>query len=214
MKMRPSYLLSIALFTSNVQTGHSQAFTNLNFESAVVTGHSAGDSIPAANAFPGWNVSLAPVYNGISLGAPAISIIDSAAPLGAGPLQGKYSAFLFGSLGVTAEISQTGLIPAGTESVRMDVYTFYGFTVMLDGQPLTMVPLSSTSSYTVYGADIPAYAGETATLSLDVPPIAEPNAAEFDGIVFSPQSTPEPSTWALILCGAGVFALKRRAKRR
>jgi hypothetical protein len=97
--------LSIVLFTALSAQGQD-GFQNLNFEAANVSGYSAGSSIPASLALPGWTAYLTDtststvtpesqvVYDGISTGGPVISVID--ANSGFAPLQGNYSVFLFG----------------------------------------------------------------------------------------------------------------------
>lgn len=210
---RPLFAALLILFAFNLRVPAQGTFQNLNFESANVTGVSPGSSISAAKAFPGWTTSLSPVYDAISIGGPLISVIDRNVGVpGAGPLQGNFSAFLFGSQGVTATLSQTGSVPNGTQSLLMDVYVFTDFDVTINGQQLNMVPLSGTSNDRVYGADISSFAGQTATLSLIVPPVATPNAAEFDSITFSPNPIPEPATLSLLLCGAGLLGAIRYAR--
>ena len=209
MKITVKTRLLILLVALSSQVGGAQGFVNLDFEDANVAGYSPGSMIPTADAFPGWSVGASTAgYDLIPLGSFAISIIDSNAP--AFVLQGNYSAFLFGANGIAAEISQTGLVPNGTESLQMDVYSFYNFIVTLGGQTLNMIPLSTNSTSIVYGADISAFAGQNATLSLIAPPVANPNGVEFDSIVFSSQSVPEPSEFGLFALGGLFFRLGRR----
>ena len=143
---KTSVILLVVLLT--LDGGHSQGFINLNFESANVSGYSPNSSIPIADGLPGWSASLFNsgttntltqiVYDGISLGGPGVSVIDTNAPA-FGPLQGKYSAFLFGggTSGnlLSASISQTGVVPVGTESLMLDAYVYgASFSVTL-GEP-------------------------------------------------------------------------------
>jgi hypothetical protein len=206
---------------------YGQGFVNLDFESADVSGYSPGQPVPVGSALPGWGAyfitggttnALTQVrYDGISAGTAAISIIDSGAPTDFLPLQGEYSAYLFGSNltgDEAAMISQTGLVPNGTVSLLMDVYTFYNFEVTLGGQTINMVPLQSFSNYTLYGGNISSFAGNIETLSLIAPPTGGPNDEEFDDIQFSPLPVPEPTVFGLLALGGllfGLFRFKRLA---
>jgi hypothetical protein len=193
-------------------------FQNLDFESAQIpSGTRPGSGASINSAFPGWTPSVA-FYDGASLGGAAICIIDQ---LNAGdkPLQGSYSAYLFGGSdpfqGPTSmTISQTGLVPNGTTSLLMDVYAWFSFTVSLGGQPVNMVPLQTFPSYTLYGGDISAFAGQTAKLSITAPPapygMVNPNGVLLDDIRFA--TIPEPSV--LAICALGALLLGRRVLER
>jgi hypothetical protein len=202
-----------------VQNAGAQGFINLDFESANVSGYPPNSmDVPVSSAIPGWGAysinssgtnSLTQVgYDFISLGSAGISVIDSSAPAFS-PLQGEYSAILFGSLGTTTMISQTGLVPNGTKSLMMDIYASDSFEVTLGGQTINMVPLQTFSNYTLYGGDIASFANQVETLNLLAPPTAVPNIAEFDSIVFSPSSVPEPSVLGLFALGGLLSGLRR-----
>ncbi len=212
--------ITLALFLIGRQFGYSQDFANLDFEAANVSGYSTDDTIPTTNAFPDWtsfffsntttDITSFVYYNAIPLGSATISVVDGNAPAGFGPLQGNYSAYLFGSYGYSAGISKTGLVPIGTQSIQMDVYSFLGFNVMLNGQTLNMIPLATNSpNDIVYGADVSMFANQVATLSLIAPPLENPNGAEFDSIVFSTSSIPEPSELTFGALGALIIGFGR-----
>jgi hypothetical protein len=197
-------------------------FQNLDFESASIpSGTQPGSGAFISSALPGWTPSGA-IYDGVSLGGAIICIEDG---LGGWPrpLQGTYSPALFGGyspiVGVSSTISQTALVPNGTTSLLMDaqpVFSWnYGFTVSLGGRTVSMVPLETFSSYTVYGGDISVFAGQTAQLSITVPPppsySPNPNGFLFDNIMFS--TIPEPSVLGLAAVGlllVGWRVLERR----
>jgi hypothetical protein len=158
-------------------------------------------------------------YDGISLGGALISVIDSNAPAFK-PLQGMYSAFLFGGgpAGLTsATISQTGLVPAGTESLLFDAYVSgASFIVTLGGQAINMTALQTFSNYSLYGGNIPTtLAGQTETLSFTEPPPigVPPSFFELDNIQFSNSFVPEPSTLSLFVLGAVLLGWRVLGRR-
>jgi hypothetical protein len=175
----------VAISFALLRNVSGQSFENLDFESANVSGYPVDsiNDVPVSSALPGWSAyginnssgtnALTQVgYDFISIGSSGISVIDSNAP-GFSPLQGDYSAFLFGSrvgsVSNTAMISQTGLVPSGTMSLRLDAYAFDNFEVTLGGQTINMIPLQTFSNYTLYGGDISSFAGDVETLSLIAP---------------------------------------------
>jgi hypothetical protein len=201
----------------------AQGFTNLNFESANVSGYPPGSGdVPISAALPGWsgyygnNQTSQVWYDGISIGGAVISIIDNNAPSFA-PLQGNYSAFLFGGggpEGLSASISQTAVIPTGTESLLMDAWSYDASPIVaINGQPISMIPLQTFANYSLYGGTVPAAdIGPSVTLSFTDPPPATggPSMFELDNITFSTQAVPEPSPLALTAVGGLLFALYRR----
>jgi hypothetical protein len=229
MKLKVAIIVSLCSYSANAQG----TFQNLNFESANIAGYPPGSGdVPISAALPGWsgfygNSPTSQVsYDGISLGGDVISVIDNQAPSYA-PLQGTYSVFLFGGGApsvISAEITQTGLVPAGTRSLLFDGYVSGApFVVTLGGQTINMVPLEtfpssgSTPAYSLYGGNIPsAFAGQSETLTFTEPAPANspPSMFELDNISFSPNTVPEPSPLALTGIGALLFALYRRFARR
>lgn len=217
-KIMKAKITTLILLLSGVQFGFPQGFANLDFEAANVSGYAVGGTIPTANAFPDWTAfffsdtitnTLDPVnYDAISLGSAEVSVVDSRSPAGFGPIQGNYSAYLFGSMGYSMGIRQTGLVPVGTKSLFVDVYAWYGFNVALNGQTISMTPLQTFSNYTLYGGDISSFAGQVSTLSIIAPPLAGPNGVEIDSIILSPSSIPEPSIFVLFVLGGLLFVLR------
>jgi hypothetical protein len=224
--------LVIGLFLLGRGRCFSQSFLNLDFESAKVSGYSPDSSdVPTTSALPGWtayysnssvtNTANQVWYDGISLGGAIISVIDANAP-SFSPIQGKYSAFLFGGGTsdnlLSASISQTGVVPAGTESLLFDAYVFgASFTVTLGGQTINMTPLQTSSNYTLYGGNIPSdLAGISEALTFTEPPAAssQPSMFELDNIQFSPSSVPEPSALGLSVLGGWVLVWRSWKARR
>jgi hypothetical protein len=215
------HYMSLCILISSLYAPHSLeaqgTFVNLNFESANVVGFPPDSSdVPTSDALPGWTALYGSTatsevwYDGISLGGAMVSVIDANAPAFA-PLQGTYSAFLFGGAApppgssgfVSAGLSQTAVVPAGTQSLQFDGYVSGApFVVTLGGQTINMTALEtfpntgSYPPYTLYGGNIPsAFAGQTETLSFTEPPATgvQPSMFELDNISFSTQSIPEPS---------------------
>jgi hypothetical protein len=228
------YAIIVPLLFSSGLDGLAQGFVNLDFESANPSGYSPGaNNLPTSSAFPEWGVyysspgvgTNAPTrvwYDSLSLGGAFISVNDVNTGSGFAPIQGQYSAYLFGGPSdyfsidgnpTYVTLSQTGLVPNGTESLEMDVRAGNGFTVTLGGQAINMVPLETFPGYTTYGGDISGLAGSIAQLSVTAPPTGVPNAVLLDNIRFSSQFVPEPGVFSLSALGAlllGWHGLGRR----
>ena len=175
-KLLLAFIIAAVELTSH--SGLSQGtFVNLNFESANVSGYAQNSSnIPITQALPGWgapnssDTSALVWYDAISAGGYMIAINDANLQGVLSAFQGGYSAWLFGGANAPATISQTGLVPSVTKSLEVDIQSFGSpFVVTLGGQTLNMVPLQTFSSYTLYGADISAFAGKTEQLSFTSP---------------------------------------------
>lgn len=143
-----SVIFAAALFCL-VESGFAQAFTNLNFESANIPNSTPPASlIPISEGLPGWNACFISstatnqvtqiAYDWIDQGANVISVVDTNEPFGNNPIQGNYSALLFGGGGptaVAAQISQSGLAPSGTESLQLWAQPYgWPFIVTLGGK--------------------------------------------------------------------------------
>jgi hypothetical protein len=207
----------------------AQAFVNLNFESGLIPpGTQPASLLPISTALRGWtgyfidntgvsNAATQVVYDGYSAGGAFISIND-ANTIGGGfvPLQGKYSAVLFGGGSnptYSTAISQTGLVPDGTESLQVQVEALNGpFIVTLGGETINMLPLSVFPTYTLYGGDISQFADMTETLTFTEPPPASspPSILVLDNILFSTSPVPEPGTMTLVVAGAVLLGLRQR----
>ena len=212
-------------------------FQNLGFESATLV------PVPGqppfyyfAQAFPGWTDYVGgvreglTVYNTLAMSTSGFSIIDHSFtnPFGepGGLISGNFTAVLMSGIsGVSqpsdATIAQTGLVPAGTESLRFRAQfdTFSSsdsFGVTLGGQTLSLVPVSVGANYTVYAADIHALAGQTAELAFTVFAYPQQIASDYlylDSVTYSGLPVPEPGVFSLSTLGAlllGWRALRRR----
>jgi hypothetical protein len=195
-------------------------FQNLNFEEADLGGYQETSLVPASAAFPGWQVSAPEIaYDNYSSGGALAAIVDDNPPYGSLVLDGNYSAYLFGGglapYLTSASLSQTGMVPPGTESIELDAAYFGApFTVSLGSQTIDMVPLQSFVHYTLWGGNIPSsMAGQTETLTITEPPPSgtPPSELILDDISFSSTSAiPESSPLALTGLGGLLIALYRR----
>jgi hypothetical protein len=218
-----------AVFSAQAQT----AFQNLDFESAnpvpIVGSQYYPYAVTPASALPGWSGSIdgVPVslvfLNDYALGTASIDIFgpgwNSVNP---GIIDGNYTVMLQaganpqgGSAGVNASLSQNGTIPANAMSLEFEAWSMIAnatLSVSFAGNSLSPVGLSSGvspsgQSYTLYGADISAYAGQSGQLQFtDVYSGQGLNGIELDDITFS--TIPEPSTLALLFMGGMAFGVR------
>jgi hypothetical protein len=159
-------LLSLILLITSVRLCSSQGtFQNLDFEAAEVTGYTPNYPIPTSSAFPNWQAIYGTTptsqvsFDGISIGAAEISIVNDYPAFGLVPLQGNYSAYLFSAPSTTTTLSQSGLVPPGTQSIQMDIVERNGgsFTVALDGTTINMVRWQTLPNCTVYAGNVSAW---------------------------------------------------------
>jgi hypothetical protein len=221
MKFVSAIFTVVALLVGN-QLGFAQGFVNLDFE----------DAIPPSNLTPGWttyygtanNPTYEPAgvaYDDISLGGPSVFLEDKN-DQGTQPIQGNDSVLLFGAEGIiyvpiedqlSASIGQNGTVPTTAQSM-----TFWcsqsqwlngssSLQVTFNGLPIDYLVTGSTAAYTIYAADISAYAGKTGQLLFTAP---VDTVALLDNIQFSSSSVPEPSEFALSALGALLLGFRRR----
>ena len=224
MKLIP--VIFTAALLSLAEMGFAQGFINLDFESAKMV-PAGGYYVQFDKAFPGWtgNVSLA-LSNTIALDSSGISIINSGfnnyGLIAGGVIQGNYTAILQAGMGGDTSLSQTGLVPASAQSLQFDALqavdgasAIIPFQVTLGGQPLSLIVISNMLNYTLYGADVSAWAGQTAQLSFTVfaeNPHLDNQYLYLDAIQFSSSPIPEPSEFALAALGALFLGFRRRKR--
>ena len=203
------------------QNAQGQGFVNLDFESATIAPTPPGGSTyPAdpAQALPGWAVGGANTvvsYNDLSLGAPAVDLMGPNFPNGAGytPLQGSYSVLLqyFGIDGGPPTLSQTAVVPSGTQSINFlvpsgqNVADSTATVVTLNG---VNIPLVAIAGNRVAG-NVSAFAGDEAQLTFST--INSDVSIYFDDIQFSTSAVPEPSALGLSAL-SGLFLAWRRCQ--
>jgi hypothetical protein len=217
IRIRISCAIPVIFATAVVSPSCQGAFGNLNFESAnIPIGTQPATIIPITNAFPDWNATTTVVYDGLSGGGSGISIIDTNVGAGFEPLQGRYSALLFGGEGNATTLSQTGLVPTGALSLQMDL-AGSGVSLLivsLGGQTIQLTPIATFANYTQYGGDISSFGGDVPTLSFTEQPPAgvPPSFLELDNIVFSTSPVPEPESLTFLVAGVFLLGLRRCRK--
>lgn len=224
----------VAASLALLRNASGQEFQDLDFESATlipVPGDPYG-GVQFAQAFPGWTNTIVgaidanALYDNMFLDSAGISIIDKNSPygLGAEVIDGRYTAILQSGLGYTSNgaiptdttLSQTGLVPLGTESLQFKANEWFDssgtFAVTLGGQTLSLTVLGTGANYTLYGANVSQWAGQTAQLAFTVfgeNPHVNDESLFLDDIQFSSQSVPEPNVFALFVLGGLSFGLHR-----
>ena len=193
---------------------HGQGtFQNLDFEDARIIFEATGfvGDVATTNALPGWSAfagasQLSIVQFGVLGGFFPVHLY---ARTNGGSISGDFT-LLLSWLGSSPDgsISQTGVIPADTQSLLFKSGT--PPLVSVNGENLLVAALTTSPDYIVYGTDISRFAGQTASLVF----AAEFNTvAWIDDIQFSPEPIPEPSVFALLLLGSGVLLCRRRGFR-
>jgi hypothetical protein len=243
MKYIVKYLIAIGLIFKTF-TGLSQGtfFQNLNFESANVAASPAelypnyvsiGSALPNWTAYLGADQQTQVGYNAPANSTASITLIgptwnSSRLVYNVGIIDGNYSVVLqtganpTGSAAITenASIAQNGTVPSTAQSLQFDAYETTPLSVSFNGNVLIPVALSSGVSadglpYTLYGANISAWAGQTGELEFTAD-FKSYNFVVLDDITFSTTAVvPEPSVLALMVMGGLAFGARRwRAKAR
>src|SRR5258708_10253398 len=168
----------------------------------IVGGPNYRYDIATTNALPAWNAFIGSsqvpqiTYNDPALGSTYITLWAT----NGAQISGNFSVLLQGGLTASAaSISQSGLVPVSAESLLFEAQAGSGtLLVSLGGQNLVFSALSNGSNYTLYAADVSAFAGQTAQLMCSALEFStSPNNWNIDNIQFSNQPTPEPG--ALVL---------------
>ena len=225
MKIIKSVAVILSIFCIVFLT-QAQGFVNLNFESAQLSAYGAGGLVPATNAIPNWTAYIggAPqtnvLYNSITGAAP--DVILEGTNNGYFPkVQGNYFLMLWGEFNPlqntthtnSAAIGQTGQIPLSAQSISF-WGTIGGMQATFNGQPIDFIVTGSTANYTIYSADISAYAGQTGQLLFNDPYYGGTfgGPATIDNIQFSSTAVPEPSVFALAALGGLLLGFRRWRK--
>lgn len=208
-----------------LRNSEGQSFTNLDFEDATIVLDTSSPNYPhdvyTVDAIPGWATTgcfLGPTeitYNTLPIFAPDIAILGTNG--GTPPLDGNFTIELYGGVSdAGVSISQTGLVPANTASIRFlaqppDPLSGGPLLVSLGGQNISFSAISTGPNYTFYGGNIPsALTGQISQLTFTVP-VGAQNYWEIDDIQFSSSPVPEPSALGLLALG-GLFFRFRSSK--
>jgi len=205
------------LFTLG-EMGFSQGFVNLNFESAKIIPDLSSAYYPygiaISNALPGWAVNGFTqgdiTYNDPSIGSTFVTLWAT----NGAQISGNYSVLLTGGLSpFPATISQTGLVPIGSESLLFQAQPgFSSLVVTLGSENLPFFAIATGPNYTLYGADISPFAGQSEQLMFSALNVSSGlNNWSLDNIQFSSTAIPEPSVLRLSVL-AGFFFVWRRRK--
>jgi hypothetical protein len=239
MKICKLSILYFALAHIGISVHAQGSLQNLGFESGLLVPVPAQpDFYYFDQAFPGWTGYEGGIqegltwYNQLPMSIVGFSIIDSAYQtrsiygMPTGLIEGSQSAVLISGTGLgpeDARLAQTGLVPAGTESLLfMAQYAPFvrssgSFDVTLGGQTLSLVPLGSGANYTLYGADVHDLAGQVAELDFTVHSYPGQLVADYlflDSIQFSPQVIPEPAVLGLFTLGALLLGWRGLGRQR
>jgi hypothetical protein len=219
--MKKTILFSIVLFLANLSNDvlAQGTFQNLDFEMANVPSLPFGQEggfVSVGSALPGWSAYVGGIqassilHNSQTLASAFVGIWGPQSLPGT-VFQGSYAVALgadFDSNPATrrsAAISQTGQIPVGAKSIRYLAQTA-SLELSFAGQTIPVASLGGFPDYSIYGADISAYAGQTGELRFTVPV----SGAFLDFIQFSNQPIPEPSAVVLLGLGALLFGYRSR----
>ena len=136
------------------------------------------------------------------------------------PISGRFSVLLLGGRDLrvpgelvygSASISQTATVPVGSNSLLFSANYLGGpIEVSMQGQVLPYYKMEDRGSYSVYGADISAFAGQMSELKFRTP---WPSSVFLDDVQFSAQVIPEPETLLLISSGLAMLVVRCRANR-
>jgi len=196
-----------------VAAAHAQGtFQNLNFESGNPGPDNFAFNVPATNALPFWTVYYGNVqqtqigYNIVTSGTTIVSLSGGTSGYA---IDGNYSVDL--ECGVTASaasISQTGLIPAGSQSLLFEADAGPGtLDISIGSQIVPFAMVGSGPDYTLYGANISAWAGDTEQLTFSALGDGVFNDWLVDDILFS--AVPEPNIVTLTAIGGLFFGARK-----
>jgi hypothetical protein len=221
-KMQTFQLLLAFLLFASFRMRAQGTFQNLNFEQAnpviVVGSPYYPYEVTAASALPYWTVSYGGVqqsqilFNDSGAGGTLVDLVGTGAVYAPQPIDGNYSVYLQGGgTASAASISQSGTIPSGTQSLLFEAEPGHGtLDVFVGTQMVPFMALATGANYTLYGANISAWAGQTEQLTFSaLEDLSVDNNWEVDDISFSPSAVPEPGTLALMLMAFRAYGVRR-----
>ena len=219
-------LVCFALFYSCFSARAQGTFQNLNFENAnlsPIPSGQFGSAVSITDALPGWNGYLGTnettgvLQNNSTLGSASIDILGPNWASG-GIIEGQYTVLLQFGRGLSgipgdnvyAAISQVGLVPATARSILYYSGTpsssVAPISVLFASQQIPVAVVASTATFTIYGGDVSAFAGQTGALRFE-------GNGFLDAIQFSAQQIPEPGTFGLFGLGGLLLVWRFLCKR-
>jgi hypothetical protein len=211
----PQFFTFVAIVSALILNASGQGFVNCDFEDSVISNGTYGGLVATLT---GWTTyggdnyvdgdpNTVP-YNDIALDAPAVDLEGANNSTGPVAIQGNYSVLLQGGSRFVpntggASIGQTGQIPANAQSLIYWGASGNGLIITFGGHVLSFVTIDATPNYTIWGADVSAYSGQTGQLLFNAP---WESAGLLDNIQFSSTSVPEPSVFNLFgVCVIWLF---------
>jgi hypothetical protein len=201
-------------------------FQDLNFAAGTLVYNPVGqyNQIEAGPALPGWTASIGGVdqstilYDVFSGSSASIALYDPTTPFAGG----NYTLALIGGAGYTAALQQTGTIPASANSIQIVSETYplnnpiinSSAGLIINGQPVSLLPISVQNNGLTYAGDVSQYAGKTVTIEFYVSDPTALGSLNLQDIAFSSQGVPEPGTMALACLGGLALVSVARKKRR
>jgi hypothetical protein len=218
--MKRVLLISLTLTVAFFGT-RAAPFQNLDFESATLNPipNDSFNRVYFDQAFPGWRGNVggiqetAAFHNGMFLCCSSIAVWGDETNRNLS-LEGTFSVALHASHDpysspqesrlANTSVAQTGFVPSDAQSLLFRAQVGGPVEAALGGQPLSLMPVAVGPNYTVFGADITAWAGQETELRLTAIAQSMGNLTILDSIEFSTTPVPEPSTFALLAI-AGAF---------
>jgi hypothetical protein len=209
------------------RSGHAQGFVNLDFASAQLSGHGAGDFVPITNAIPGWtgylgnNQQPQALYNALGTGSAEIAILGTNYSFASSLVipDNAYTVVLQAGLGdggsVSTAIAQPALIPLTAKSILFEASLNPSeWQVSVAGQNIPVFQVSTIgTAFAIYQGNISAFAGQVNELRFTALSLAGPTVNLYlDAISFSPIAVPEPGGLALAALGTLLLGFRRWRK--
>lgn len=215
MKHITLFLLVGSLCTSVIA---QSTFANLGFERFRYVPLGNPNIVATSNAIPGWSAEAAGqvlpfvLFNGVSYGAPALSVHSGGSIEGIPVLDGDYSLYLQTSSPdglIRPSVFQTGWVPSWAKSMQFltDRESLSLLEVSVNGTNLPTWPLHERihDGY-LWAVDVSGFADQVVELRFTAAGFALLDRVEFGMTV-----VPEPSINRLLVSAAAALWIRRRS---